>query len=151
MTTPNTTVNKIFTSDDVLDINLRQFLKGKGLTAEKLLTLGCTNRGDALEIALSGKAVKRDGLHRKSTGDLVWNGNAVEVKYLTTKTKASMDGLGTTCNEYLICFNDRQKGLEFRLIPKSEIVHKPCKDEYGKLKEKLSYQDNINKGVAVRV
>ncbi len=94
--TVNETMNKLFNGDDVLDINLRKFLRGKGLTADKLTAMGCTNRGDALEIALTGKAVNRDGLHHRSDGDGVFNGERVEIKYLTTKTKASLDLAKTT-------------------------------------------------------
>ena len=47
------------------------------------------NRGDLFEMALTRELVKRTGRHEISTGDWTFNGEPVEIKYLSTQTGAS--------------------------------------------------------------
>lgn len=106
---------------------------------------GATTRGDIFESAITGEACKRNGLHEISKGDYTYNGMAVEIKYLTKKTKASKELKGTIATHYLIGFNTG-KEIEIRLIPHNEIIYT---NDSGKLK--ISYQANINKGVRVEL
>ena len=94
------------------------------------------NRGDVLEICISLVPVKRDGHHGSSSGDVVINGIAYEIKYLTKKTSASVALKGTSAPFHLIAFNDGNR-LIFKAIPTKDL-----KVSKGKLK----FQDNIGLG-----
>lgn len=97
------------------------------------------NRGDFFEMAITKEAVKRNGLHGISQGDFILNGEVIEIKYITKKTKASQQLKGTIANYYLIGFNNGSN-IELRLIKKCDLV---VNDNH------LSYKDNYNKGVLV--
>ena len=102
------------------------------------------NRGDLFEMALTRELVKRDGLHAISQGDRTYNGVSVEIKYLTKQTGASDQEQGTTCNYYLIGFNDGDK-ITIKLINKKDL-----KTRFEKTRRKITYQDNINLGVEIK-
>lgn len=102
----------------------------------------CANRGDMFESALTQEPTKRSGLHVVSTGDWVFNGEVVEIKYITKKTKASNQRLGTIANYYLIGFNDGLS-IDLRLIKKCDLIVN--KDN------KISYQDNHDLGIKVNL
>lgn len=128
---------------DKKDNLLLEFIAKRGAIA--LCENATFNRGDFFEMAITKEPVKRNGLHEMSKGDYVYNNLVVEIKYLTTKTGASKDLRGTLASHYLIGFNNGQR-LEIRLIAKNELITRPD----GK-REKIAYQDNINKGIRVNL
>lgn len=102
------------------------------------------NRGDLFEMALTQELVKRTGRHEISTGDRTFNGEPVEIKYVSIQTGASDQEKGTTCNYYLIGFNDGDK-ITIKLIKKKDL-----KTRFEKTRRKIAYQDNINLGVEIK-
>ena len=102
------------------------------------------NRGELFEMALTQELVKRTGRHEISTGDWIYNGEPVEIKYLSTQTGASDQEQGTTCKHYLIGFNDGDK-IIIKLINKKDL-----KTRYEKTRRKIAYQDNINLGIEIK-
>lgn len=126
------------------DLVLLQFIIDNG-TQELTETNTNFNRGDFFEMALTKERVKRNGLHEMSTGDYIYNGEIVEIKYLTKKTGASKDKRGTLANYYLIGFNNGET-IELRLIKKCDLV-----TQHDGTREKITFQDNINKGVRVEL
>lgn len=126
------------------DLVLLQFIIDNG-TQELTETNTNFNRGDFFEMALTKERVKRNGLHEMSKGDYIYNGEIVEIKYLTKKTGASKDKRGTLANYYLIGFNNGET-IELRLIKKCDLV-----TQHDGTREKITFQDNINKGVRVKL
>lgn len=126
------------------DLVLLQFIIDNG--AQELTETNTNfNRGDFFEMALTKERVKRNGLHEISKGDFIFNGEIVEIKYLTKKTGASKDKQGTRANYYLIGFNNGET-IELRLIKKCDLVTR-----HDGTREKITFQDNINKGVRVEL
>lgn len=126
------------------DLVLLQFIIDNG--AQNLVETNTNfNRGDFFEMALTKERVKRTGAHVISNGDFVYNGQIVEIKYLTKKTGASKDKQGTLANYYLIGFNNGET-IELRLIKKCDLITR-----HDGTREKITFQDNINKGVRVEL
>lgn len=126
------------------DIVLLEFLLSHNIDKTLANNDNLYNRGDLFEMALTKELVKRDGLHAVSQGDRIFNGVSVEIKYLTKQTGASDQEQGTTCNYYLIGFNDGDK-ITIKLINKKDL-----KTRFEKTRRKITYQDNINLGVEIK-
>ena len=126
------------------DIVLLEFLLSHNIDKTLANNDNLYNRGDLFEMALTQELVKRDGLHAISQGDRTYNGVSVEIKYLTKQTGASDQEQGTTCNYYLIGFNDGAK-ITIKLINKKDL-----KTRFEKTRRKITYQDNINLGVEIK-
>ena len=127
--------------ENKVDKVLAEFIIEKG--AADLVNSATFNRGDFFEMAITGEQVKRSGLHEVSKGDYEYNGEIVEIKYLTKKTGASKDLKGTIAKYYLIGFNSG-KEIVIKLIAKKDLR---CRLD-GK-RQKITYQDNIELGVKV--
>ena len=126
------------------DMILLEFLLSHNIDKTLANNDNLYNRGDLFEMALTRELVKRDGLHAVSQGDRTYNGVSVEIKYLTKQTGASDQEQGTTCNYYLIGFNDGDK-IIIKLINKKDL-----KTRYEKTRRKIAYQDNINLGIEIK-
>ena len=126
------------------DIVLLEFLLSHNIDKTLANNDNLYNRGDLFEMALTQELVKRTGRHEISTGDWIYNGEPVEIKYLSTQTGASDQEKGTTCNYYLIGFNDGDK-ITIKLIKKKDL-----KTRFEKTRCKIAYQDNINLGVEIK-
>lgn len=124
-----------------VDMVLAQFIADHNAT--ELVENSDFNRGDFFEMAITGEKVKRSGLHEMSKGDYEYNGEIVEIKYLTKKTGASKDLKGTVAKKYLIGFNSG-KEIIIKLIDKKDLR---CRVDGKRLK--ITYQDNIELGVRV--
>ena len=103
------------------DIVLLEFLLSHNIDKTLANNNNLYNRGDLFEMALTRELVKRDGLHAISQGDWTYNGVSVEIKYLTKQRGASDQEQGTTCNYYLIGFNDGDK-ITIKLINKGILL-----------------------------
>ena len=125
-----------------VDSVLASFCADRGATA--LVESATFNRGDFFEMAITGEQVKRNGLHEVSKGDYIYNGEIVEIKYLTKKTGASKDLKGTIAQKYLIGFNSG-KEIILKLIDKKDL-----KTRVDGKRLKITYQDNIGLGVRVK-
>lgn len=125
-----------------VDSVLASFCADRGANA--LVENATFNRGDFFEMAITGEQVKRNGLHEVSKGDYIYNGEIVEIKYLTKKTGASKDLKGTTAQKYLIGFNSG-KEIILKLIDKKDL-----KTRVDGKRLKITYQDNIGLGVRVK-
>lgn len=126
------------------DMILLEFLLSHNIDKTLANNDNLYNRGDLFEMALTQELVKRTGRHEISTGDWTFNGEPVEIKYLSTQTGASDQEKGTTCKHYLIGFNDGDK-IIIKLINKKDL-----KTRYEKTRRKIAYQDNINLGVEIK-
>lgn len=121
------------------DYTLLKFIRECGV--EELVKNTAKNRGQAFESCITLKAWKH-GTKGVSNGDIVINGERIEIKYLTIQTGASEQENGTLANRYLMAFNNSYE-IMLRLINKSDIVVIPDK---GRAKGKITYQNNIDKG-----
>ena len=126
------------------DIVLLEFLLSHNIDKTLAHNNNLYNRGDLFEMALTQELVKRTGRHEISTGDRTFNGEPVEIKYVSIQTGASDQEKGTTCNYYLIGFNDGDK-ITIKLIKKKDL-----KTRFEKTRRKIAYQDNINLGVEIK-
>ena len=126
------------------DIVLLEFLLSHNIDKTLAHNNNLYNRGDLFEMALTQELVKRTGRHEISTGDRTFNGEPVEIKYVSIQTGASDQERGTTCNYYLIGFNDGDK-ITIKLIKKKDL-----KTRFEKTRRKIAYQDNINLGVEIK-
>lgn len=99
------------------------------------------NRGDFGETGCTRAKCYRTGKHGQSEGDAVMIIHGVrllvEIKTLSTRTRASDQQQGTKASHYLlVCYTT--KGVAFRLVEKSKLVH----TDNGQIK----LQDNADKG-----
>lgn len=115
------------------------------------------NRGDMCETAHSEAPTNRTGKQVQSHGDIriqvcdpetlasireYMNGTpceAVEMKFITPKTKASDQRKGTTANAFIVVFADKVKVFA-RLIKPSDLI-----TEGGQ----ITFQDNATNGIAI--
>lgn len=100
----------------------------------------CKNRGDFVEMAITGTLVNRTGAHGISHGDTIINGQPVEIKYISRTTSASQQMQGTIARNAIIVFNDGNR-IVARLIKESEIV---TRQEKGR--KAIRFNDNIGLG-----
>ena len=105
---------------------------------------GARNGTEACRLENIEQLVKRNGLHEVSKGDYIYNGEIVEIKYLTKKTGASKDLKGTIAQKYLIGFNSGEE-IILKLIDKKDL-----KTRVDGKRLKITYQDNIGLGVRVK-
>lgn len=139
-----TNIERLLTKGDSTELKrarvLVDFIASRNAIAlVNALRMTQLNRGDMFECAITLKNVVRTGLHEMSKGDYKLGDLIVEIKYLTTKTKADIDARGTHASHYLIGFNNGKR-IELRLIKKSDLVV-----ENGK----VTYQNNFNRGEVI--
>ena len=137
-------INKLLNSTRKDERVLGAWLVRRGVA--KLVNSHEWNRGDFGETGITRAQCYRTGKHGQSEGDaiLIQDGTRllIEVKTLSTRTRASDQEQGTKASHYLlVCYTT--KGMFFRLVEKSELVHTA--------NGQIRLQDNADKGEEIDI